>query len=172
MLLKHFSSVAVELCLILFLKAQVVLIFGILHIFTSLIVPLFTLELFPSHLLAHHYSLENVDWFLKGNTKPHLELPANIGLDEDVFKTNILALLLRLQKTSSRRLDQDQYIRLGHTSSRRLQDLLKTSSRHFAKMSSKRLQDLFKTSCKNVFNTSSKCLAKMSWRIIKLYCSC
>ena len=25
-------------------------------------------------------------------------------------------------KTSSRRLDQDQYIRLGHTSSRRLQD--------------------------------------------------
>ena len=40
-------------------------------------------------------------------------------------------------KTSSRRLDQDQYIRLGHTSSRRLQDVFKTSSR--------RLQDIFKT---------------------------
>ena len=54
-------------------------------------------------------------------------LPANIRLDEDVFR-------LRLQKTSSRRLDQDQYIRLGHTSSRRLQDVLPRC-----------LQDVFKT---------------------------
>ena len=40
-------------------------------------------------------------------------------------------------KTSSRRLGQDQCIRLVHTSSRRLQDVFKTSSR--------RLQDIFKT---------------------------
>ena len=48
-------------------------------------------------------------------------------------------------KTSSRRLDQDQYIRLGHTSSRRLQNVFKTSSRRLAKTSSRHLQDVFKT---------------------------
>ena len=62
--------------------------------------------------------------------------PANIRLDEDVLiKTNMFASALGLQKTSSRRLGQDQYIRLGYTSSRRLQDVLQ-----------KRLQDIFKTS--------------------------
>ena len=68
--------------------------------------------------------------------------PVNIRLDEDVFG-------LRLQKTSSRRLVQDKYIRLTHTSSEdvfiktnlfvfvvRLQDVFKTFSRH--------LQDAFK----------------------------
>ena len=83
---------------------------------------------------------------------------------------------VRLQKTSSRRLDQDEYIHLSHsssedvfktswsrpiysswlyvfkTSSRRFQDVFKTSSRRF--------QDVFKTSCKNVFKTSSRRLAK------------
>ena len=66
---------------------------------------------------------------------------------EDVFR-------LRLQKTSSRGLDQDQYIRLVHTSS-------------------SRLQDLFKTSCRNVFKTSSRRLANTSWRhlqdVLKTY---
>ena len=74
---------------------------------------------------------------------------------EDVLiKTNMFALALRLQKTSSRRLGQDQYIRLGYTSSRRLQDVLQ-----------KRLQDIFKT--------SSRRLAKMPswrWRIVRLNC--
>ena len=66
---------------------------------------------------------------------------------EDVsIRTNILALLIRLQKTSSRRFDQDQYIYLGHTFSRRL-------------------QDIFQTFGKDVFKTLSR-------RIIKLYCSC
>ena len=51
---------------------------------------------------------------------------------EDVLiKTNMFALALRLQKTSSRRLGQDQYIRLVHTSSRRLQDIFKTFWRRF-----------------------------------------
>ena len=49
---------------------------------------------------------------------------------------------------SSKRLDQDQCIRLGHTSSRCLQDVFKTFSRHF--------QDVIKTSCKKVFKTSSR----------------
>ena len=80
--------------------------------------------------------------------------PANIHLDEDAF-------CLHLQKTSSRRLDedeyilinhtssvrlgQDQYIRLIHTSSRRLEDVFKTSSRRPANTSWWHLQDVLKT---------------------------
>ena len=61
---------------------------------------------------------------------------------EDVFK-------------SSRRLDQDEYIRLSHSPS---EDVFKTSSRcldqdqyiHFGHTSSRCLQDVFKTSCQDV----------------------
>ena len=104
-------------------------------------------------------------------------IPANIRLDEDVLKTsfvfvfrrrlqdvliktNMFALTLRLQKTSSSRLGQDQYVCLGHMSSRRLQDLFKASS----KTSSRCLQDIFKTSCKDIFKTFSR-------HTIKLTCS-
>ena len=58
-----------------------------------------------------------------------------------LIKKNIFASVIRLQdvfKTSC----QDQYIRLGHTSSRRLQDVLQNC-----------LQDIFKTSCKDIFKT-------------------
>ena len=65
-----------------------------------------------------------------------------------LIKTNMFVLALLLQKTSSRRLGQDQYIRLGHTSSRRLQDVFK--------MSSRRLQDVFKKSCQHFFKTFSR----------------
>ena len=86
--------------------------------------------------------------------------PANTSLDEDVLiKTNIFAILIRLQKTSSRRLDQDQYIRLGHTSSRRLQVVFKTSSRRLVKMSLRRLQDVFKAfsrGLEDIFKTPSR----------------
>ena len=96
--------------------------------------------------------------------------PANIRLDEDVLiKTNMFASALGLQKTSSRRLGQDQYIRLGYTSSRRL---AKTSSRRFEdvfktswKTSSRHLQDVFKTfwrRLQNVFKTSSRRLQDVS----------
>ena len=84
--------------------------------------------------------------------------PANIRLDKDVLKksfvfvfrkrlqdvlikTNIFALVIHLQETSSRRLGQDQYIRLGHTSSRCLQDVFKMSG----KTSLRHLQDVFWT---------------------------
>ena len=64
--------------------------------------------------------------------------PANIRLDEDVLMTpwrHLLSSFLEgVFRTFSRRLDQDQYNRLGHTSSRRLQDVLQRS-----------LQDVFKT---------------------------
>ena len=105
--------------------------------------------------------------------------PAKFRLDEDVLKTSFVFVFRRrlktssrrldqdeyvhlnlsLQKTSSRRLGQDQYIHLVHTSSRRLQDIFKTSSRRFQdlfKTSSRRLQNVFKTSCKYVLKTSSR----------------
>ena len=80
---------------------------------------------------------------------------------QDVFKT----------------LDQDQYIRLGHTSSRRyqdvlrkrLQDILKTSSRHFQDIfkTSRHLQDILLRRFQDVFKTSSRRLAKMSSRPVQ-----
>ena len=56
-----------------------------------------------------------------------------------IFKN---VLCLRLQKTSSRRLDQDEYIRLSDTSSRLLKDVFKTSSRSFQDVLPRRLQDV------------------------------
>ena len=92
--------------------------------------------------------------------------PANIRLDEDVLKTFFVFAFKRpldedeyiLINLSSRRLGQGQYIRLVHTSSRRLQDVFKMSSRCLAITSSRRFQGVFKTSCKKVFKTSSRCL--------------
>ena len=92
-------------------------------------------------------------------------------------------------KTSSRRLDEDEYVLINHTSS---EDVFKTSwSRpiysswlYVFKTSSRRFQDVFKTSCKNVFKTSSRRLqdvfktssrrlANTSWRhlqdVLKTY---
>ena len=103
--------------------------------------------------------------FIDSIRKKHCLYPANIRLDEEVLKTpfvfvfkrrlqdvlmktNISLLTLRLQKTSSRRLVQDQYIRLVH-------------------MSSRPLQDVFKTSCQNVFKTSWRRLAKASSRLLQ-----
>ena len=68
-------------------------------------------------------------------------------------------------KTSSRRLDQDEYIRCSHTSletfSRRLEEVLiktKHSSWPYAfKVPSNRFEDVLQ----NVFKTSSRRLAKM-----------
>ena len=64
--------------------------------------------------------------------------PEKTRFDEDVLKTSFVfvfrsrlqdALVIRLQKTSSRRLGQDQYIRLAI----RLQDVFKTFSRRIIK---------------------------------------
>ena len=79
---------------------------------------------------------------------------------EDVFR-------LRLQKTSSRRLDQDEYIRLSHTSS---EDVFKTSSRRLGQDQyirlgytySRRLQDVFKTSSRRLAKISSRCFQDVS----------
>ena len=97
-------------------------------------------------------------------------------LQDIMIKTNMFDILIRLQKTSWRRLDQDQYIRLRHTSSRCLQEVFKTSSSRLQDVLQKHLQDIFKTLSRrfaDVFKTSCKDIFKMlSRRIIKLYCSC
>ena len=76
---------------------------------------------------------------------------------------NILsALLILLQKTSSRRfqdviktssrrLDQDEYIHLTHTSS---ENVFKTFSRRLAQTSSKRLEDVLQKRLPDIFKTS------------------
>ena len=75
-------------------------------------------------------------------------LPANISLHEDVLKTSWRRLWSSssevVLKASLIRLHQDEYICLCHTSSRRLQGVLKMSSKRLAKMFSRHLQDVFK----------------------------
>ena len=94
--------------------------------------------------LPNSFPCDGVEYLCKTKKfylHPHTFYPVNIRLDEDVlksfvsvfrrqdvFKTNMFALALSLQRMSSRRLGQDQYIPLGHTSSRRFQDIFKTSS--------------------------------------------
>ena len=82
-------------------------------------------------------------------------------------------------KTSLRRLDQDEYIRLKSYVFRRslqdvliktnifilaihLEDIFKTSLRCLTKTFSRRFPIVFKTSCKRVFKTSSRCLQDVS----------
>ena len=72
--------------------------------------------------------------------------PANIRLDEDVLKTSFVFVFRR-------RLGQDQYIRRGYTSSRRFQDVFKTSCKNVFKTSSRRLQDVLQRYLQEVFKT-------------------
>ena len=75
---------------------------------------------------------------------------------QDVLKTSFVFVFRR-------RLDQNEYIGVSHTSS---EYVLKTSWStpiysswpYVFKMSSRRFQDVFKTSYKNVFKTSSRCI--------------
>ena len=59
-----------------------------------------------------------------------------------LIKSNIFVSVIRLQKTSSRRFNQDHYIRLGHTSSKLLEHVFKTSSRHLQHVLQRCLQDV------------------------------
>ena len=97
---------------------------------------------------------------------------------QDIFKTNIFALVICLQKTSSRRL---QYVLIKtniFVLAIHLQDVFKTSSRHLQDILPRRLQDAFKRSSRcpqkrlqDIFKTSCKDAFKMFWRcIIRLNC--
>ena len=91
---------------------------------------------------------------------------------EDVFKTSSRRIYSPYSYVFRRRLYQDQYICLGHTSSRLLEDVFKMSSRHLEKTScknvfktsSRRLQDVLPRRRQNFFKTSSRRLAKTSSR--------
>ena len=89
-----------------------------------------------------------------------------------MLETNKFALVIRLQKTSSRCLQNVLVKSNLFLLVIRIEDVFKTfsrrlpkkSSRRFARAFSRRLQDIFKTSYQNVFKTSSKHLAKISSR--------
>ena len=68
---------------------------------------------------------------------------------EDVFKMSFVFVFRR-------RLDQNQYNRLGHTSSRRLQDVFKTSSRLLQDVLPRLLQDVLQKRLQDIFKTSSR----------------
>ena len=82
-----------------------------------------------------------------------------------------------LVKMSSRRLDQDEYIRLGHTSSSCIQDVFKTSSRRTTEedvtglvdTSLRHLQDVFKTSLKRITQGKLVLLTHLQQVLIKYY---
>ena len=84
---------------------------------------------------------------------------------ENVLKTSFVFVF----KTSTISLDQDQYIRLGHTSLRRLQDVFKTSSRHLAKTSSRRLQKVFKAIAKTSSRHLQDILQGCLQDVLKMY---
>ena len=109
---------------------------------------------------------------------PRRIFPAKIRLDE-VIRTFYIFVFRR-------RLDQDEYFHLTHTSSRcpqdiliktnifvlviRLQDVFKTFSRFLQDVFKTCWQDVFKTSCKNVFKTFSRRLEdvlKTFWRSLE-----
>ena len=107
--------------------------------------------------------------------------PANIRFDEEVLKTS----WRRLSSSSSIGLDQDEYIRLNHTSSEDVFKtswsrpifssspcVFKTSSRRLAKTSSKRLEDVLKTSSRgpqDIFKTSCKGVLKTYHQVKDLH---
>ena len=87
------------------------------------------------------------------------------------MKTNIFLLIIRLQKTSWRRLEDVLVKTSIIVLSIRLQDVFQMFSRHLQDVLKddlqKRLQDVFKKSSRrfqDVFKTSSRRLANTSWR--------
>ena len=138
----------------------------------------------------------NTTWHISHQTFVLMKTPwrcLSSSSSEDVFKTSwSWGIYSPYSYVFRWRLDQDQYIRLDHTSSRRLQEVFKTSwkkrlqnifktSPRCFKMFSRLLHDIFKTFSKrlqerrpakassrhlrrfeDVFKTSSRRLAKMS----------
>ena len=66
---------------------------------------------------------------------------------------------LVLMKTASRRLDQDQFTRLGYMSLRHLQDVFQKCLQDIFKISWRRFEDVFKT-----FSRRLQDIFEMSWR--------
>ena len=101
------------------------------------------------------YFRKHSSWWrrLEGVFCLRLQTTSSRRLQGVLIKTNIFALLIRLQKTSSRRL-QVSWSRPIYSS---WSYVFKTSSRRLTKMSSKRLQDVFKTSSRRLAKMPSSC---------------
>ena len=96
-----------------------------------------------------------------------LQKTSSRRLQDVLIKMNMFALALDVFKTSSRCLGREQYNRLGHTSSRRLHNVLQKRLQDVLKTSSRRLQNVFKTSCKKVFKKSSRRLHDVLQRYLQ-----
>ena len=128
----------------------------------------------------------NTTWHISHQTFVLMKTPwrcLSSSSSEDVFKTSwSWGIYSPYSYVFRWRLDQDQYIRLGHTSSRHFPQVFKMSSRHLQdvskmfqdvlKTSSGHLQDFFKTSSRHLQDVLQRCLKTLSRRIIKLNCSC
>ena len=108
--------------------------------------------------------------------KPPKNIPPNIRLQKTSSRRLDQDEYIRLShtssedvfKTSSRRLGQDQYIRLGHTSSRHLQGVFKTSSGRLQDVLPRRLQDVFKTPSRRLEKRLQEVLKTSSKRLAKI----
>ena len=87
-------------------------------------------------------------------------------------QNNIFALVIRLQKTPSRRLGQDQDTRLGHTPSRHLEDVLQKRLQDFLKTFWRRFQDVLRRYLQDVFKTYHQVkvsLLTCLWDVVKIF---
>ena len=106
-----------------------------------------------SHTSRSSINLQNI-WYQKKNFRMLCwgYFPANIRLDEDVFRLH-LDKFVRLSLTSS----LDVLVKTNiFVLAIRLEDVFKTFSRCLQDVLQKRLEDIFKTSCQDVFKTSWK----------------
>ena len=119
-------------------------------------------------LLKVKYPSKHSSWWRRLEDVFHLRLQETSPrrLQDVLIKRNIFVLVIRLQKKiSSRRHAQDQYIRFGHTSSRRLQNLFKTSYKIVFKTSSRRLAKMFSRRFQEVSSSSTVLVNASSRRI-------
>ena len=114
----------------------------------------------------------NTTWHISHQTFVLMKTPwrcLSSSSSEDVFKTSwSWGIYSPYSYVFRWRLDQDQYIRLGHTSSRHFPQVFKMSSRHLQdvskmfqdvlKTSSGHLQDFFKTSSRHLQDVLQRCL--------------
>ena len=109
-------------------------------------------------MLLKYFPSKHSSWWIR--------LPSSSS--EDVLiKTNIFALVIRLQKTSWSRPVYSFWPYVFKLSSRRFQDVFKTSCKNIFKTPSRHLQDVLPRRLQDVFKTSSRRLEKHLQDIFK-----
>ena len=111
-------------------------------------------------MLLKYFPSKHSSWWIR--------LPSSSS--EDVLiKTNIFALVIRLQKTSWSRPVYSFWPYVFKLSSRRFQDVFKTSCKNIFKTPSRHLQDVLPRRLQDVFKTSSRHLQKRFQDIFKTF---